>query len=245
MEPANQRSPPITTTKKATMVNLPPFLTTFKFTTNMSTLSTTTLQPADDCFPDHLPNLSAHPTHETDPELQGILTEVKADLYSVDRGVHFDLAPRIRTHTRVPAPAQYVELPFSPALHNVRMNVVWVDGRQVLEAAVALPSRRVCNYAVDPQAGVVTFVVTRRWSVPDRPQIVGGAALPFPRRFSWDLGIVVDSGEDTAVWVCRWPKLGEQLAEGEDVVDVRVEEGDYWFGLNAEEGGCEEERGGV
>lgn len=206
------------------MANLPPFLTTFKFTANMSTPSTTALQPAGDCFPDR----SAHPTRATDPDPRDFLAEVEAELYSANHSMRF--APRARIH----APTQHIEVPFAPGLHNVRMNTVWVNGRQVLEATVALPSRRVCNYAVDPQVGVVTFVVTRRWSVPGKPQIVGGAVLPFPRRFNWDVGTVVDSGEHTAVWVCRWPKMGEQLAESKSVVDVCVEEGDYWFGLDAE-----------
>lgn len=252
MEPANQRSPPTTTQeeeKKATMVNLPPFFKTFKITTNMSTPSTTALQPAGDCFPDRnpqLPNSSAYPTHATDPELQKTLADVEADLYSVGRSVRFGLAPHVRV--RAPAPARCVELPFVPGLHSVRMDAVWANGQQVLEAVVTLPSRRVCDYAVDPQAKIVTFVVTRRWSVPDKPHIVGGAALPFPRQFNWDLGMVVDSGEHSGVWVCRWPKVGEQLADSESVVDVCVEEeGDYWFGLGAEEGGDGEgegERGG-
>lgn len=130
---------------------------------------------------------------------------------------------------------RHSEVPFAPDLPgSVVLTTPRAGGQRFLQATVELGNRRhVCVYAMDPQSATITFVVTRRWSAPGKPVIVGGRTVQFPGRYNWDLGTVVDSGEETAVWVCRWPKLREQLPEEtESVVDVVVEEGDYWFGLD-------------
>lgn len=131
----------------------------------------------------------------------------------------------------------HLDVPFTPDLSSVHLSTVRVGDNKCLQANVWLGNKHnVCNFAIDPPTGVVTFVVTRRWSAPGKVMIIGGRSMRFPNHYNWDLGQVLDSGEKTKIWICRWPKIGEQLVgEAERVVDVVVQEGDYWFGL--EKGG--------
>lgn len=94
-------------------------------------------------------------------------------------------------------------------------------------------NRYACTYAVDPKSHMITFLVTRPWSIPGKGMVVGGRSMNFPASYDWNLGNVVDSGERTGVWVCQWPRYQKQLARdiAAGAVDIYVEEDDYWFGL--------------
>lgn len=134
---------------------------------------------------------------------------------------------------RRPARSAFISIPFAPSLRGVRLRTTWSESRQILEAAVSLQDRsQSCGYAVDPATAVITFIVTRRWQL----GVVGVRTVHFPRRFNWDLGKVVDEGDQSAVWVCRWPRLGEQLVDREPVVDIIAPEGDNWFGMETAKG---------
>lgn len=131
------------------------------------------------------------------------------------------------------ARSAFISIPFTPSLRGVRFRATWSESRQILEAAVSLQDRsQSCGYVVDPATAAITFIVTRRWQL----SVIGARTVHFPRRFNWKLGKVMDEGGQSAVWVCRWPRLGEQLVDREPVVDIIAPEDDYWFGMETAKG---------
>lgn len=157
-------------------------------------------------------------------------------------GLYDDLTDQVSRYSleeRHYIPTMHVKVPFSPETLHVELTHGADPGFLTLRAAVTMEKGQECTYAVDPKAGTIVFIVTRRSSVKvpgtkDIEMIVAGCSKIFPAAFDWNLGVVVDSGERDGVWVCLWPRMGKQLPEEvrrDKVVDIVVDEDDFGFSL--------------
>lgn len=173
----------------------------------------------------HSPN-SPRPSASNDENHGHSLSHNDTGLYSHMMGSYNEF--NYPSEASLSSPEVWMSVPFRPGIASISLVSIGQGfENRVLQASVKLGDKRnTCTYAVDPELDKIMFLITRPWSVPGKGMIVAGCLVDFPNSHDGKLGTVVDSGEKTGVWVCRWSK--EVVS---DVVDILVEEDDCWFGM--------------